>query len=63
MRVEEFVMVGGGGGSGIFCVESFTLSEMGDKLPNGADKLPIDRIDGALEKEEGLPTCSELFHS
>ena len=36
--------------AGGFCVESFTLSEMGDKLPNYADKFPIDGIDGALDK-------------
>ena len=34
---------------------------MGYKLPNYAEKLPIDGIDRAIEKEEGLPTRSELF--
>ena len=32
------VCAGGGYSSGVFCVESFTLSEMEDKLPHGADK-------------------------
>ena len=41
-----------------FCAESFNLSEMGYKLPNYADKLPMNRIYGALRNEEGLPTCS-----
>ena len=45
------VCSGGGGGSGRFCVESFTLSKMGYKLPNCADKFPFDCIDGALEKD------------
>ena len=39
----------------LFCVESFTLSEMGDKLPNYADKLPMNGVDEVLDKEEGLP--------
>ena len=34
-----------------FCVEPFNLSEMGYKLPNGAEKSPIDDFDGTLEKE------------
>ena len=34
---------------------------MGDEFPNVADKLPFDGIDGALEKEEWIPTRSELF--
>ena len=33
---------------------------MGDKLPNGVDKFPFNGIDGALGKEEGLPTRSEF---
>ena len=41
-----------------FCVESFTLSGMGDKLPNYADKSLIGAIDGAVDKEERLPTRS-----
>ena len=51
----EFFSVGG------FCVESFTLYEMGYKLPNGADKFPIYGMYGAIENEEGLPTRSEFF--
>ena len=31
---------------------------MGDKLPNYSDKLPIDGIDGDLDREEGIPTRS-----
>ena len=42
----------------IFCIESFPLSEMGDKFPIGGENFPTDGIDGALEKEEGIPTCS-----
>ena len=34
---------------------------MEDKLTNVVDKLPIDGIDGYIEKGEGLPTRSELF--
>ena len=34
---------------------------MGYKLPIGAEKFPIGSIDGAIDKEEGLPTHSELF--
>ena len=34
---------------------------MGYKLPNYAEKLPIDGIDRAIEKEEGLPTRAEFF--
>ena len=48
--------------SGGFCVESFTLSEMGDTLPNYADKLTIDGIDKYHDKEEGAPTRSLLFY-
>ena len=44
------VCVGGVFSAGGFCVESFTLFEMGYKLPNGAEKFPINGIDGALEK-------------
>ena len=57
----ERVFAGVGGSVGGFCVESFTLSEMGYKLLNGSDKFTIYGIDGYLEKEEGLPTRSELF--
>ena len=49
-----FVLLGGSY-SGVFCFESFTLSEIEDKLPNVVDKLPIDGIERYLEKEEGLP--------
>ena len=41
------VCAGGFFSGGGFCVESFTLYEMGDKLPNGADKFSIDGIYGA----------------
>ena len=34
---------------------------MGKKLPNVSEKILIDDIDGALEKEEGISTRSELF--
>ena len=49
----EVVRVYSGGifSAGGFCVESSTLSEMGDKLPNGAEKFPVDGIDGSLEKD------------
>ena len=57
----ERVFAGVGGSVGGFCVESFTLSEMGYKLLNGSDKFTIYGIDGYLEKEEGLPTRSEFF--
>ena len=53
-RVSSF----GGVSERGFCVESFTLSEMGDKLPIYADKLPIIGIDGALGNEKILTTCS-----
>ena len=46
----EIVCAGGGFSAGKFCVESFTLYEMGYKLPNGADKNPIDGIGSALDK-------------
>ena len=42
-------------------MNNLPLSDMGDKLPNGAGKLPIDDIYGALEKEEGPPTRSEIY--
>ena len=31
--------------AGVFCVESFPLYEMREKLSNGADKYPIDGIE------------------
>ena len=34
---------------------------MGWKIPNVSEKIIIDVIDGALVKEEGLSTRSELF--
>ena len=34
---------------------------MGDKLQYGAEKFPIGGVDGALDKERGLPKSSELF--
>ena len=34
---------------------------MGYKLAYVSEKILIDGIDGALEKEEGLSTRSELF--
>ena len=34
---------------------------MGEKFPDGAEKCRIDIIDGALEKEEGISTHSELY--
>ena len=34
---------------------------MGEKVTNSTEKLPIDCIDEALDKEEGLPISSELF--
>ena len=34
---------------------------MGEKSPNIGDEYPIDGIDGALDKEEGIPTRSGLF--
>ena len=34
---------------------------MGYKLPNVSEKIIIDGINGALEKEEGISTRSELF--
>ena len=34
---------------------------MVDKLPNDADKYLIGDIDEALDKEEVIPTCSDLF--
>ena len=37
--------------SGGFCVESFTLSQMGDKLPNGEENFPIYGMYGAIEKQ------------
>ena len=40
----------GGFCTGDFCVESFTIFEMGDKLSNGEEKLLVDGIDEALEK-------------
>ena len=43
-------MLVGGVSAGGFCVESFTLSEMGHKSPNGVETFPIDRIDGDVEK-------------
>ena len=43
------VCAGGGDSEGGFCVESFTLSEMWDTLPNYADKLSIDGIVRALD--------------
>ena len=33
---------------------------MGEKLPNGAEKFPIDVIDGDLEKLEGLHYANEV---
>ena len=45
------VCAGGGFYAGGFCVESVTLSEMGDKLPNDADKFPVDGFNAALEKQ------------
>ena len=41
-----------------FCAESFSFSETEYKLPNYADKLLMNRIDGALGNEKGLLTCS-----
>ena len=55
------VCAGGGFSSGGFCVDFFNLSIMVDRLLNGVDKFPIGSIDGAIDKEEGLPTHSELF--
>ena len=46
----EIVCAGDFFSGGGFCVESFTLYEMGYKLPNGADKNPIDGIGSALDK-------------
>ena len=34
---------------------------MGEKVTNSTEKLPIDCIDEALDKEEVIPTCSDLF--
>ena len=60
MRLEEFVLVGD------FLQEDFVLNYLRFlkweiNLPNGAEKLPIDGIDGDLEKEELPPTPSEFF--
>ena len=35
--------------AGLFCVESSPLSGILEKLPNGAEKIPIDGIYGALD--------------
>ena len=45
-----------GGSAGEFCLESFPLSDMGDKFPYGADKFSIYCIDGSLDKEGGIQT-------
>ena len=34
----------------VFCVKSFPIYEMEEILPNGTEKLPIDGIGGALDK-------------
>ena len=52
------VCASGGISEGGFCVELFILSEMGDTLPNYADKLTIDDIDKYIDKEEGISTRS-----
>ena len=52
------VCASGGISEGGFCVELFILSEMGDTLPNYADKLTIDGIDKYIDKEEGISTRS-----
>ena len=45
------VCAGGIFSVGGFCIQSFTFSEMVDKLINGAEKFTTYGIDGAIEKD------------
>ena len=55
------VCAGGLFPAGGFCVGTFTLSEMVEKLPNTVYKVLIEVIYGGLDKEEVISTHSELF--